>query len=124
VTAARANAFNASLVMRASSGQPYTPKTEFSSVTSLEANSGRKPNTLSVDLRGERRLQFMGMGASAFARVFNVLDTRFDNGFVFDTSGSPYYSRFPGGDYVSLADPTRYFGPRRIELGLSLRSGE
>ena len=125
VTAARADEFNASVILRAASGQPYTPKTEFSSVTSLEANSGRKPNVLVVDLRGEKRLRFLGLGANAFTRVFNVLDTRFDNGFVFDTSGSPYYSRFPypGADFDALADPTRFFSPRRIELGLSVRSG-
>jgi hypothetical protein len=60
--------------------------------------------------------------AHAFLRVFNVFDQRAVNGFVFPTSGSPYYSRFPT-DEAQLEDPTRYYTPRRIEIGLTLSGG-
>jgi hypothetical protein len=75
-----------------------------------------------VDLRGDHRLSTFGHGSRLFARVFNVFDTRFNNGFVFATSGDPYYSRFPVADQASLADPTRFYGPRRLELGLTLNA--
>ena len=79
---------------------------------------------LVVDLRGEKSLRILGLPATGFARVFNLTDTRYSNGFIFNTSGSPYYSRFPNKDYAKLADPTRYYAPRRLEVGLSLRSSE
>ena len=62
-------------------------------------------------------------GVNLFARVFNAFDSRFFNGFVFTNSGSADYSRYPGADQVQLANPTRYYGPRRIEVGVSLGSG-
>ena len=58
-----------------------------------------------------------------FLRVFNLFDTMFYNGFVFDSTGSPYYSRFPETDKVILADPTRFYSPRRIELGFQIKLG-
>jgi hypothetical protein len=41
---------------------------------------------------------------------------------VFPSSGSPDYTRFPGdpGQAEQLEDPTRYFTPRRIEVGVTL----
>ena len=50
----------------------------------------------------------------------NLFDARFFNGAVFQSTGSPYYSRFPESDKVALADPTRFYPPRRIEFGLRL----
>ena len=60
---------------------------------------------------------------SLFARVFNLLDTRYFNGFVFPSTGSPYYSRFYTSDQVALADPTRFYPARRIELGIKIGLG-
>jgi hypothetical protein len=72
-----------------------------------------------MDLRGEKALVGAGTTWSLFAFVYNVLDTRFFNGAVYDNSGSPYYSRTDtAADRKSLADPTRYYPPRRIELGI------
>jgi outer membrane receptor protein involved in Fe transport len=109
-----------STIVRVASGQPYTPVLTTGFSGGLETNSGRKPASLVCDLRGERTLAVFGRGVRGFARVFNVFDTRFNNGFVFDSSGDPYYSRFPSKDKAMLNDPTRYYGPRRIELGLTL----
>jgi len=50
-----------------------------------------------------------------------VFDQRFVNGGVFATTGSPYYSRFST-DLPQIETPTRYFAPRRIEVGFSLTS--
>ena len=122
VTLARPNDFSISSVVRVASGQPYTPAIAAGFGGSLGTNSGHKPTSVLVDLRAEKSLRVGGTSLGTFARVFNAFDTRYFNGFVFANSGSPYYSRYPGADRVVLADPTRYYGPRRIELGLSLGS--
>ncbi len=118
--------FLGTMVFRAASGQPYTPNTETGFGTGSQTNSGRKPSSLVIDLRGERPLLIGGRSLSLFGRVFNLFDSRFLNsgtyGTVFSTSGSPYYSRFPEVDRVPLHDPTRFYPPRRIELGLTFTS--
>ena len=112
--------FSGSGVLRFASGQPYTPLLDNS--TPLFANSARKPMGSTVDVRAEHPVRFWGVSSSAFMRVFNLFDTRFFNGFVFPSSGSPDYSRFNDpSQQAILADPTRYFEPRRIEVGIALR---
>ena len=119
VTLSRPESFNASGVFRVASGQPYTPATSTGFGGSLESNSGRKPLSFLMDLRGEKRLGNFGAGWSAFATVYNLFDTRFFNGAVFANSGSPFYSRTDtAADRRDLANPTRYYPPRRIELGI------
>lgn len=107
-------------IVKAGSGQPYTPRVTGGFGSGLEANTGRKPSFLIIDLRAEKSLPVGGVRAGVFARVFNLLDTRFANGTVFETTGSPYYSRFPDADRAQLGDPTRYYAPRRIEVGINL----
>jgi len=112
--------YTVAAIVRAGSGQPYTPSLTGGFGSGLEANSGRKPPYINVDLRGEKSLPFGGMPINLFARVFNLFDARYANGSVFATTGSPYYSRFPEADEAQLEDPTRYYAPRRIELGINL----
>jgi hypothetical protein len=109
------------MIFRAASGQPYTPEITTGFGGSTETNSGRKPAAFSnVDLRAEKFVRVGSAWMSLFGRVFNLFDTRYFNTFVFNSTGSPYYSH--GLDYTTLADPTRYFGPRRIELGITVDS--
>jgi hypothetical protein len=83
----------------------------------LEVNSGRKPASLLVDVRAEKEIRRSGsVRFGLFTRVYNLLDTRYSNGFVFADTGSPYYTRFP--EQAALDDPTRFYAARRIELGL------
>ena len=117
-------AYTIAAIVKAGSGQPYTPSVTGGFGSGLEANTGRKPSFLVIDLRAEKSLPIGGMPASVFARVFNLLDTRFVNGAVYATTGSPYYSRFPETDRAELNNPTRYYAPRRIEIGLNLASGK
>jgi outer membrane receptor protein involved in Fe transport len=119
----RPSVFSVSSIVRVASGQPYTPAIASGFGGSLGPNSGHKPTGMVVDVRGEKSVRLGGLGANAFARVFNLFDTRFFNGFVFDNSGSAEYSRYPGTDRVQLANPTRFYGPRRIELGITLNTG-
>jgi outer membrane receptor for ferrienterochelin and colicin len=115
--------FSTSAVLRAGSGQPYTPVIESGFGNGLEANSGRKPTATTIDVRAEKSTRFSGLDIGLFGRIFNLTDSRYFNGFVFGSTGSPYYSRFPAADAVALKDPTRYYGPRRIEIGLKFSPG-
>jgi len=121
LTWSRENAYNVAAIVRAGSGQPYTPVLDTGFGNGLEDNSGRKPGFVYLDMRAEKNLRWGRAPVSVFARVFNVFDQRFVNGPVFATTGSPYYSRFAT-DLPEIEDPTRYFAPRRIELGITLAS--
>jgi outer membrane receptor protein involved in Fe transport len=110
--------FTLSGIFRVGSGQPYTPNVTGGFGFGQEANSGRKPTGAVVDLRGEKVLRLGGAPVRAFTRIFNLFDTRYFNGPVFATTGSPYYSLNPG-DEFALQNPTTFYAPRRIEVGLS-----
>ncbi|HOX24547.1 MAG TPA: TonB-dependent receptor [Candidatus Krumholzibacteria bacterium] len=115
--------YTVSTVLRIGSGQPYTPQIESGFGFGLEANSGRKPTAFLVDLRAEKTLAFAvspDLSAGVFLRVFNLFDARYNNGSVFASTGSPYYSRFPSTDRNSLEDPLWFYPPRRVELGLRM----
>lgn len=116
--------FRTSAVLRAGSGQPFTPALTAGFAGGLETNSGRKPSGVLLDLRGERPTAIGKTGLTVFARVFNVFDTRYWNGAVYNSTGSPFYSRYPAADRTSLVDPTRYYAPRRIEIGVGLRGAD
>ncbi|HMB70651.1 MAG TPA: TonB-dependent receptor, partial [bacterium] len=117
-------AYTTSAILRVVSGQPYTPILEAGFGQDLGTNAGRRPSAFLLDLRAGRSLgNVLGADASMFLRAFNVFDTRYFNGFVFESTGSPYYSRFPEADRVALGNPTRFQPPRRIEVGITLGSG-
>ncbi len=114
--------YSVSAVVRYASGQPYTPSIGLGLTGQIERNSGRKPEGLLVDLRGEKFFSLGSWNMSVFARVFNLFNARYFNGSVFANTGSPDYSTTPYTDRGSLADPTRYYAPRRFEVGISLNS--
>jgi outer membrane receptor protein involved in Fe transport len=114
--------FTVSTIVRYGSGQPYTPSLKAGFGGGLESNSGRKPAFFRVDLRAEKYFKISKFNFSLFSRVINLFDTRFINGFVFDDTGSPDYSLNPIGQRATLANPGRYYPPRRIEVGITLSS--
>jgi outer membrane receptor protein involved in Fe transport len=123
VTAARPERFLLSSVLRVASGQPYTPSTGLGGFGfGLEANSGRKPPSWLLDLRGEVPVRLGSSRFTAYARMFNVFDTRFFNGFVFASSGQVDHSSAVE-DQAALKDPTRFYPPRRLEIGFTMRGG-
>ncbi len=112
--------FSATAVLRFGTGQPYTPDIGLPGFdSSLGANSARKPTTFVTDLRAEKFFSLGGVTLTAFGRVFNLFDTRFDNGFVFSTTGSPFYTLAPVAQRNLLGDPSRFAAPRRVEVGVS-----
>jgi outer membrane receptor protein involved in Fe transport len=120
ISAAPSRGLLLSMILRVASGQPYTPQLDAGFGNGLETNSGRKPTCMLTDLRAEHSMEWKGMNFGLFGRVFNLFDSRFFNGMVFSSTGSPDYSRFPETDKYALADPLRYYAPRRIEIGLKL----
>jgi len=117
---AEPGSYSVSTIVRAASGQPYTPIIEQAFGLDQLENSARKASGVLVDLRSEAEIPGLEVRLSVFGRVFNLFDQRFFNGFVFQSSGSPYYSRIPVQDRVQLSDPTRYYEPRRLEVGVRL----
>jgi outer membrane receptor protein involved in Fe transport len=113
--------FAVTAILRFGSGQPYTPTVGSGFGAELEPNSGRKPPFVLMDLRAEKFFALGGMQATIFGRAFNLFDQRFANGFVFGDTGSPFYSLNPTGDAARLIDPSRFYPPRKLEFGLTLR---
>ncbi len=66
------------------------------------------------------RYESAAIGASSTRdRTIRLFDARYFNGPVYATTGSPYYARFPSpAEQVTLANPTRFYQPRRIEFGV------
>ncbi|HLP15765.1 MAG TPA: TonB-dependent receptor, partial [Bacteroidota bacterium] len=122
VTIQEPNNFSVTSIVKYGSGQPYTPTIGSGFGADLENNSGVKPSGVVVDLRGEKYFALGGgTTLSAFIRVYNVFSTSFFNGFVFANTGSPDYSLTLASDRATLQDPGRFYAPRRIELGISIK---
>jgi hypothetical protein len=121
VMASKPQVFSVTAITRVVSGQPYTPAISAGLNVGLGDNAGRKPAALLVDLRAEKTLPHTRQGATAFLRAFNLFDARYFNGFVFTDTGSPDYTRDTGNG--SLYDPTRFYGPRRVEAGVTMSFG-
>ncbi len=111
-----------SSVIRLGSGRPFTPVLDSGFGNGLEKNADRKPYGMLVDLRGHQDVRIGGRGVQFFARVFNVFDTRYFGDHVFASTGTTEYSRFPFADRITLADPTRFKPPRKVEIGIRLDS--
>jgi len=111
-----------STIIRIGSGQPYTPEIGTGFGADLETNSSRKKGFTLVDVRAEKMFQLGPIDFSVFARVTNLFNNHFVNGFVFANTGSPDYSLTPAVHRSALTDPSRFYEPRRIEFGFSFRS--
>ena len=106
-------------IVKFGSGRPFTPELNSNFGADLEANSGRKSSFTTVDVRAEKFFTFGGLDLTGFARVFNLFDTHFANGFVFADTGSPFYS--VNATRQLNPNPGRFAAPRRIEIGVSFR---
>jgi outer membrane receptor protein involved in Fe transport len=125
-----ADAWGVSAIGQFGSGFPYTPRSS-TDITSLLTNSQLKPSSTNLDLRAYYNLPLGDFRLVAFARVFNVLDTRNEVD-VWDDTGRAGYTTYeeqarqtnPSEAINSLTDwytiPTFWAEPRRIELGLNL----
>ncbi len=121
VTWAQPGNFVVTAILKLGSGQPYTPAISSVFGSDLQPNSGRKDAFFLADLRAEKFFDLGGLRWTAFTRVFNLFDEHFVNGFVFADTGSPYYTTTDPTGNALLIDPSRFYAPRRIEVGVSLR---
>jgi outer membrane receptor protein involved in Fe transport len=121
VALAEPKSYTATVILRYGSGSPYTPAVGSGFGAQLERNSSPKPGWVTVDLRGEWYPPVTILNCYLFLRVVNLFDSRYSNGFVFATTGSPYYTLTAPADAATLINPSRYAAPRRIELGIGLR---
>jgi outer membrane receptor protein involved in Fe transport len=106
-------------ILKLGTGRPYTPELDSNFGADLEPNSGRKETFVTVDLRAEKFFAFGGLDLTGFARVFNLFDAHFTNGFVYADTGSPFYTLNPQQQFNP--NPGRLAQPRRVEIGLSFR---
>jgi outer membrane receptor protein involved in Fe transport len=113
--------YSATVILRYGSGSPYTPSIGSGFGATLETNSSAKPSWATVDVRVEKDFSLGAVSLALFLRGLNIFDSRYDNGFVFATTGSPYYSLTPPADAATLQDPSRFAAPRRLEIGLGVR---
>ncbi len=114
--------FNITSIIKYNHGMPFTPSLGSGFGASIETNSGKKPVSAIIDIRAEKYFKIGSYDVSLFARVFNLFDARFANGFVFNDTGSPFYTLNPVGNRVQLTNPARFTEPRRIEIGITLRN--
>jgi outer membrane receptor protein involved in Fe transport len=112
--------YAASVILRLQSGQPYTPELTPGFNGEIEANSGTKPSSFVTDLRLEKFFTLAGVDMSLYTKVTNLFGTHYVNGFVFSNTGSVDYSLNPFVQRSQLADPSRYYMPRKIEVGISM----
>ncbi len=100
----RPGEFSASAILRAASGQPYTPMIETGfGVGSRPTRAASRPASL-VDLRGEKPLALGGRRCQPRSAASSTCSTRASSTASCSRStGSPYYSRFPEADGVTLA---------------------
>ncbi|MCF6239521.1 MAG: AMP-binding protein [Candidatus Marinimicrobia bacterium] len=117
-----------SILTKYSSGFPYTPTYQGSSLDS--PNSDRKPDYFNVDINMHKDVIFAGLHWTVFAKIYNALNTQNERS-VFSDTGRATYSLIPiytpdNGHIAgrhSLSDyltrPSYFSSPRQFRLGIS-----
>jgi outer membrane receptor for ferrienterochelin and colicin len=105
------------LVVRVSSGYPYTPTPNGRVISYIPKNSARMPATYSVDVQVSKDWNIGPTVFTAFVEVLNLTDHK-NVVYVYTDTGEPDVSTgppMPSQDYVH--DPSNYGPPRRVRLG-------
>ena len=109
------------LVIRASSGEPYTPTLLGRTVTFIQKNSGRMPTTYSIDLEISKEWKIGPTMFTAFAEILNLTDHR-NVLYVYSDTGEPDVTQAPPLPSIEyMQDPSNFGPPRRIRLGARFR---
>ena len=110
---------NASLLINAGSGLPYTPYVD--PTLRVEVNSARKPWTFTADLRVKKR---MAIGLFNFTSFFEIINlTNYENVYyVYSRTGKPFDPGFSGvGTSVDANhNPSHVGRGRHMKAGLSV----
>jgi outer membrane receptor protein involved in Fe transport len=110
--------FSLNVVVRASTGLPYTPLApDESNTLIIEKNSGRMPSDQRVDMRLSRTFRFEGLKLTLFGIVTNLLDD-INALNVWATSGDPLDA---GPSYSRTRDRMRV--PSNVDVRRSIQAG-
>jgi outer membrane receptor for ferrienterochelin and colicin len=108
-----------SLVLKASSGFPYTPSGR--DIGFVDRNSLRMPGRYSIDLEiGKEFLVAWGTKIRIFAEIMNLTDHR-NITYVYGDTGEPDFTFVGGHSTEWMRDPSNYGPPRSIRLGMGVR---
>jgi outer membrane receptor for ferrienterochelin and colicin len=108
-----------SLILRASSGAPYTPSGR--DVGFVEKNSLRQPGIYTIDMIIGKSFFIAGyLEMRIFAEIFNLTDHR-NIIYVYPDTGDPDFTFVGGHSEEYMRDPSNYGPPRTIRLGASVK---
>ena len=107
-----------SLIVRASSGAPYTPSGR--DVGFVEQNSLRQPGIYTIDMIIGKSFNIMGsFNTRLFLEIYNLTDHK-NILYVYPDTGDPDYTIVGNPSEEYMQDPSNYGPPRVIRLGASI----
>ncbi|HSW56427.1 MAG TPA: carboxypeptidase-like regulatory domain-containing protein [Ignavibacteriaceae bacterium] len=107
-----------SLIVRASSGAPYTPAGR--DVGFVERNSLRQPGIYTIDMIIGKSFYFMeSVETRFFMEIYNLTDHQ-NILYVYPDTGDPDYTVVGNQSQEYMQDPSNYGPPRVIRLGASI----
>ncbi|MCX6135492.1 MAG: TonB-dependent receptor [Ignavibacteriales bacterium] len=104
------------VVVRASSGYPYTPAPFGRVVSYIEKNSARMPMTYSVDAQINKQWLIGKAKLTVFVELLNLTNHK-NVLYVYSDTGEPDASYSGGYSQDYIQDPSNFGPPRRIRLG-------
>jgi len=108
-----------SLIVRASSGAPYTPSGR--DIGFVEKNSLRSPGVYNIDLMIGKEIEFdSNLKFRLFAEILNLTDHR-NVLYVYGDTGDPEYTLVGGHSQEYMHDPSNFGPPRSVRLGFTMR---
>jgi outer membrane receptor for ferrienterochelin and colicin len=108
-----------SVILRASSGAPYTPSGR--DVGFVERNSLRQPGIYSIDMiLGKSFFIMQSIEMRIFVEIYNLSDHQ-NILYVYPDTGDPDFTFEGGQSEEYMQDPSNYGPPRTIRLGASIR---
>lgn len=112
---------DASLIIRAASGYPYTPSGR--DIGFVEKNSLRLPSTYSIDFMVGKELSLADfLDLRIFAEILNLTDHK-NVLYVYGDTGDPNFT-FEGSHSMEyMRDPSNFGPPRTIRLGFTAKFG-
>jgi len=108
-----------SLIIRASSGAPYTPSGR--DIGFVEKNSLRQPGLYNIDFMIGKEFEFTNnLRLRLFAEILNLTDHR-NVLYVYGDTGDPDFTTVGSHSTEYMQDPSNYGPPRSVRLGFTFR---
>jgi outer membrane receptor protein involved in Fe transport len=104
------------LVVRASSGYPYTPTPYGRAISYIPKNSARMPLTYSVDAQISKEWKFGPTRFAIFAEILNLTGHK-NVLYVYTDTGEPDVTLDTSHSQEYIQDPSNFGPPRRIRVG-------